>query len=155
MLSFKNIDFNQHLDLCVQFREDSYRASFPGSDDWNKLWNPDEYANWIQQHAIRFPDGAVHIWLDDTIVGQLEFSYLGDSAHINLYYLIPQARGKGWGLVAHEYIGKTLRTHNCKTATLRASPKNLRALKFYEKTGWENLGPDTHYPEVNRFQLLL
>lgn len=155
MLDFKRINFDQNLDLCIKFREDSFRASFPGSNDWKELWNPDEYANWIQQHAARFPDGAVHIWFENTIIGQLEFSYGNGKAHVNLHYLAPTYRGSGLAQQAHDHIANTLRAHHCKHATLRASPTNLRALSFYAKTGWQDLGQDPDYPQVHRFELIL
>lgn len=155
MISFKPINFEEHLDICIQFREDSFRASFPGSDVWKEHWDPDEYANWIQQHATRFPDGAVHIWLNSNIIGQLEFSYGNGKGHVNLYYLAPAYRGKGLAKQAHDHIANTLRAHNCQYATLRASPTNIRALGFYAKLGWQDLGPDGEHPQVNTFELKL
>ena len=154
-VQFKKIDFDQHLDLCVRFREDSYRASFPNSRNWDQHWNPDEYTQWIQQHAQRFPEGAVHIWVNNIIVGQLEFAYGKEKAHVNLYYLTPKFRGTGLSIHAHNHIQTTLRAHNCKVATLRASPTNTRALNFYAKTGWRDLGVDPEYPQAHLFELEL
>ena len=155
MLTFKKIDFDKDLHTCVAFREDSYRASFPGRKDWNKYWNPEDYANWIQLHAEKYPDGAVHIWFNSQIIGQLEFTYGGENAHVNLYYLVANQRGKGFGSKAHEHVVGTLKEYAATTATLRVSPLNEVAIKFYRSNGWQDLGADPNYETVNLYRLRL
>lgn len=143
------------METCVSFREDSYRASFPGSAEWKKHWHEQQYRKWIIDHANMFPDGAVHIWRQEALIGQLEFAYVAGLGHVNLYYLIAEERGKGLGQQAHAYVVKKLAEHGCKTARLRVSPANLQAVKFYERLGWVNGGQDPHCVYVDVYEINL
>lgn len=109
MIEFRNINFEKDFELCVDFRRDSYQASFPGSDNWRELWNEPEYRPWIVEHAKRFPDGALHVWEGPEIIGQLEFAYFKESGHVNLYYLRPDKRGIGFGSLLQAKVESTLR----------------------------------------------
>lgn len=79
---FQHIDFSQHIDICVQFREDSFRASYPDGDEWRQHWDEADYRKWIVEHAQRFPEGAQHLWANGEIIGQLEFAYWDQRAHV-------------------------------------------------------------------------
>lgn len=152
---FKPIDFASHMHICVTFREDSFRASYPEGDEWRQHWDETEYRQWIVAHAEKFPGGAQHLWCDGEIIGQLEFSYKEGWAHINLFYLRPDKRGLGYGTLLHQFVKNFLRDHNLMSATLRASPRNTRAIRFYQKHGWVDTGPDAHYPQVHLYRLEL
>lgn len=152
MLEFKPIDFSCDFDTCVKFREDSFRASFPGSNQWQVYWDEAQYRDWIIQHTQRFPEGAIHIFWQNEIIGQLEFAYFSDYGYINLYYLIEPARGKGYGQLAHAYIRSVLEAKGCKTADLRVSPGNNRAVNFYRKLGARDCGQDPANPHVHIYQ---
>ena len=98
-----------------------------------------------------FPDGVLHIWEEEEIIGQLEFAYAKKNGHINLYYLHPRYRRRGYGKVAHEHVICTLQSYGCETAMLRVSPENTQAISFYKKLGWKDLGHDQGYSHVHRF----
>lgn len=153
MIEIRRMDLNSHKELCIELREDSFRVSFP--DSWRKHWDADGYSNWIEKHAEKYPDGALHVWHRGRIIGQLEFSYSADNGHVNLYYLVPEYRGKGYGILCHEHVANTLIKSGCKTATLRVSPENSRAIKFYEKLGWSDLGIEPDYGNVHKFAINL
>lgn len=155
MLEFRDIDFDKHLDVCVDFRRDSYRASFPGSDRWKELWNEPEYRRWIVAHAKKFPGGALHVWERPEIIGQLEFAWFKESGHANLYYLRADKRGSGLGKILHARVVTTLREKGCTTATLRVNPRNLSAVNFYLKRGWVDCGSDNDYDYVHLFRISL
>ena len=155
MLEFRKIDFENDMSVCIDFRADSFRASFPEPDNWKDHWNENEYRSWIVEHAKQYPDGVLHIWREEEIIGQLEFAYANGNGHINLYYLLPDYRGAGCGAIAHEHVVCTLRNYGCKTATLRVSPTNTRATAFYKKLGWVDLGHDQEYSHVHKFTINL
>lgn len=155
MIEFRKIDLERDIGLCIEFREDAFRESFPDSDDWKAHWNEVEYRSWLPGRAKQYPDGFLHIWRDETIIGQLEFKYENDSGHINLYYLRADYRGMGYGVLAHKQIVKTLQNHKCRTASLRVSPTNVRAIAFYEKLGWVDRGADKKYAHVHRYTINL
>jgi len=152
---FQPIDFVRHMEICVQFREDSFRASYPDGDEWRQHWDEDDYRKWIPEHAKQFPGGAQHLWLNGEIIGQLEFAYQDDWAHVNLFYLRPDKRGMGYGTVLQEFVTDFMRTRGCSSATLRVSPRNERAMKFYKKHGWQDTGPDRRYPQVHLYRIEL
>lgn len=153
MIEFRRIDFKKHKDLCVELREDSFRASFPES--WREHWDVKGYNDWIEGYAQQNPDGVLHVWHRDKIIGQLEFSYSADNGHVNLYYLVPSFRRKGYGAICHEHVANTMRRNGCKTATLRVSPENPRAIAFYKKLGWVDLGLDQERGNVHTFTINL
>src|SRR5688572_28719933 len=122
MTEFQKIDLKKNIDLCVEFRRDSYQSSFSDPDEWKKYWNEGEYRKWILEHSKKFPEGLLHFFVDSEIVGQLEFAYMGESGHVNLYYLHPDHRGKGYGDLLQKKVVSILNQKGCKTATLRVSP---------------------------------
>lgn len=143
-LTFLPINLDLHSDLCIKFRADSFVASF-GTDhpffeedglgdtrylDWLRSRNPNRY-------------GIFHIWLNEKIIGQLELGESkssGDDGYIHLYYLIPECRGKGFSVELDQFAMNFLRSLGFKKARLSVSPTNLRAVTFYKKNGWIDLG---------------
>lgn len=152
---FQPIDFARHMEICVQFREDSFRVSYPDGDDWRQYWDEADYRKWILEHAQRFNGGAQHLWENGEIIGQLEFAYQDDWGHVNLFYLRPDKRGLGYGPLLHEHVVAFLRSKECSSVTLRVSPNNERAIRFYKKHGWMDTGPDARYPQVHLYRLEL
>ena len=155
MIEFRKINIDDHIDICIEFRKDSYVSSFPGSDDWKIHWDKEEYASWLKAHASKFPEGVWHVWKDKEIIGQLEFAYMGNSGHINLYYLKEDCRGKGYSVELQDHVVSVLRSKGCTSATLRVSPTNIRARKYYEKLGWKDCGTDEKYSYVHLYKLNL
>ncbi len=152
-LIFRRMKLVDHLETCVRFRLDSYIASFPGSEDWQSHWDEQAYRAALTVHASRFPDGLWHVWQGDEIVGQLEFAYFSEAAHVNLYYLTEQMRGRGYGDALHTHVLSVLYEKGCSTATLRVAPENVRARKYYERLGWKDAGVDPIHTYVHLYKL--
>lgn len=152
---FQPVDFARHMGICVQFREDSFRASYPDGEEWRQHWDERDYRQWIVEHAAKFPGGAQHLWCYGEIIGQLEFTYKNDGGHVNLFYLRPDMRGLGYGALLQEFVTDFLRAKGCLSVTLRVSPRNQRAIGFYKKLGWQDTGPDERYPQVHLYRLKL
>ena len=152
MLNFKPIS-DKDISTSVQFRKDAFIASFPNSDVWKQFWDEKKYCTWLKAHTLKFPLGAIHLWLNQEIIGQLEFNYGQPTSHINLFYLRPEFRGKNYSHEMHTYAINTLRQQGTQAATLRAAPTNERAICFYKKHGWQDLGADSEHKEVNRYRL--
>ena len=153
MIIFRKIDLERDISVCIEFREDSFKESFPLSDDWKDQWDEGEYRTWLLERAKQYPEGFLHIWRDEEIIGQLEFKYENSTGHINLYYLRADCRGMGYGFLAHEHVVRTLLNHKCNTATLRVSPTNVRAIAFYKKIGWVDRGQDKKYSNVHTYTI--
>lgn len=151
-LVFKTIDLNMHASLCVAFRRDSYRCSF-GEDGFFKEAGPDgvHYIEQLRLRITRFPDGYVHAWHGDQIVGQMEMQILEgpQRGYVNLFYLVEKMRGTGVSVELQDCAMDFMRRHGVSFAQLSVSPTNARALAFYRKHGWRNLGLRPGRDDVN------
>ncbi len=105
--------------------------------------------------VAEFPDGYVHVWQGGEIAGQLEMlprPELGFGM-VNLVYLVPACRGGPLSDALHDYIEATLRRYGMPKARLSVSPTNQRAIRYYLKHGWRDLGPRPDRPYVHAFEL--
>lgn len=156
-LEFRPIDLARHAELSVRFRRDSYVCSF-GSD---ALFNEENgadgrgYLAWLREGLARFPEGHVHAWHGAAIVGQLEMVIGPAWGYVNLFYLAPAARGRGWGGALHDYAVALLQRHGVARAGLSVSPTNQRALAYYARHGWKNLGPRPGAHYVHEMELVV
>lgn len=154
-LHFRPIDVGRHGELAVSFRRDSYVCSF-GSDALFVEENGADgsgYLEWLSARVLHFPEGHVHAWRGERIVGQLEMVIGPASGYINLFYLRPDARGCGFGEQLHDYALALLRRHGVRVAGLSVSPTNHRALRYYERHGWRDLGARAGAGHVHEMQL--
>jgi GNAT superfamily N-acetyltransferase len=155
-LNFAPIDLGAHAELCVEFRLDSYVCSF-GTTDKFYLDNTSEqaYVDWLRARMQELPGSCVHLWRKAEIIGQLELerSWAGrEIGYVNLYYLVPEARGCGVSERLDEYVCGFYANLGLDRARLNVSPSNDRALRHYEKHGWQNRGPDPRHPEILLFE---
>jgi ribosomal protein S18 acetylase RimI-like enzyme len=157
MLEFKPINLEQHQDLCVRFRADSFVCSFGSADRFytENGGGTEGYLQWLRQRIAEIPNSCVHVWQGDQIIGQIEmrrWKHDLSVGYVNLFYLIPKFRGQGLGQQLDQHAADFFRQLSCRSARLSASPTNLVAMRFYLKQGWIDLGqredaPDVHYLE--------
>jgi len=140
-IEFHPADLEQNMATCIQFRRDAFLASFGSDRRWQQEAgiNGERYAQALRRYAEVNPAGVVHVWLNGVIVGQLEFRW--DKAtpfqsYVNLFYLIPAARGTGIAEIMHRYVLEAFQSQSCKTVRLSVSQSNQRAIAFYRKHGW-------------------
>jgi ribosomal protein S18 acetylase RimI-like enzyme len=148
---FATIDLERHADLCVAFRRDSFVVSFGDDQRFLEQNGKDGslYIDWLEQRVASYPAGHVHLWRGSEIVGQIEMVVRPDgTGYVNLLYLAAPARGRGLGDVLHDYATRLFAREGITVAHLSVSPSNARALRYYEKHGWQDLGPSPRSPEV-------
>src|ERR1043165_6775279 len=142
-LAFKTIDLETHASVCVAFRRDSYLCSF-GEDNFFKEagLNGIHYIELLRLRMAKFPDGYIHAWHGDKIVGQMEMQILEEPrrGYVNLFSLVEKMRGTGVSGELQDYAMDFMRRHEVQIAQLSVSPTNTRALAFYRKHGWRDLG---------------
>jgi GNAT superfamily N-acetyltransferase len=151
---FRILDLERNLEEAIRFREDSFACSF-GSD---YPFQAEEYVTWLKDRVSRDPEFAVHVWLGDQLVGQMEigqFKTDPTAGYINLYYLIPEMRGRGLSASLDEYAMQRFRIRGYKRALLSVSPTNGRALRYYQRQGWRDLGARPEAPEVHLMEKLV
>ena len=144
ILKFETIDINRHRDICIQFRRDSYTASFKDGHQRFDAENGSDgngYIEWLDQRISELPKGCVHVWFNGTIVGQIESRIRDDNTgYINLFYLAPDFRGRGFGRAIHNYVIHLFASLDVTVVRLTASVENERALGYYRHLGWEDTG---------------
>jgi ribosomal protein S18 acetylase RimI-like enzyme len=153
---FRPIELEQDGETCVRFRADSFIESFGSADAFFREAGPQAsgYLAGLRSKMEAWPGSCVHAWLDGEIVGQVEVRRDRTDksrAHILLYYLRPDVRGQGFGDDLDAYVVTLLRNADVTHATLRVSPTNARAVAYYRKHGWHDMGQD---PENRSVHLL-
>jgi ribosomal protein S18 acetylase RimI-like enzyme len=143
----------------VAFRRDSYTCSFSNGSERFDAENGatgNKYLDWLEQWISQFPQGFVHAWVGDQIVGQLEFRIRPEGiGYVNLFYLTPATRGAGFGDQLHDYVTSTFKAAMIPLVRLSVAPTNPRAMAYYKKHGWRDTGPRTDGPDVQLFELLV
>lgn len=149
-MEFIAVNLATELATCLAFRRDAYVLSY-GSDDH---FNPSETQQWFEKLATHNPQDFLHICLADKTIGQLEFksTILGDDGikrgYLNLLYLLPEFRGKGYGKYLLDFIFSIFKTDGCQEANLRYLPFNHAAAGFYKKNAWQESGPLTEWGQL-------
>ena len=136
-LAFRPVDFARHAELCVHFKREAYACSFGSDALFDDHFESDAaYLAWLRQRA------AIHVWIDGEIVGQLEVALRADPevSYVSLFYLVESERGTATGDAIHAHVVGLLRRHGSSVADLHVSGSNLRALRYYLKHGWRDLG---------------
>jgi ribosomal protein S18 acetylase RimI-like enzyme len=140
MLSFRSIDLSKDTETIIKFRRDSYVISFGGD---NLFGDNESYLKKIEDRLEKFPGGIVLVEKDGKPVGQVELQIKAfDSkrvGYINLFYLIPEYRGKGYGSKLIAYTEHFFQENNIIEYQLRVSTTNKRAIRFYKKQGFNFL----------------
>jgi ribosomal protein S18 acetylase RimI-like enzyme len=153
-MQFRTIELPRDSAVSVRFRRDSFACSFTDPERFDRENGPDGrvYLDWLAARIAEFPQGFIHAWLKDEIVGQIEMRPRGSPpiGYINLFYLIPTLRGTGLGESLHRYALSVF----AGTLQLSVSPSNGRAIAFYRKHGWKDLGPRPGHADVHLMELI-
>lgn len=143
-LAFKPIDVDAHASVCIAFRRDTFVCSF-GVDKFDDEAGPEGayYLERLRQRTALFPEGYVHLWDEGRIVGQMEMQIREEPriGYVSLFYLVEEMRGAGMSAELQQYAMNFFLQHRVSAARLSVSPTNARALAFYRKHGWRDLGP--------------
>ena len=153
-LRFEPIDLDTNAATAVAFRADSFVCSFGSSEGFYGADGKghERYLDWLRQLMQAIPGSGVHVWDGGTLIGQLEMNrFKADPSlgYVNLYYLVPTYRNRGWGRYLDEYATGFLHSLGFPAARLSVSPSNKQAIRFYSKNGWQNLGPRPDRPDMD------
>jgi RimJ/RimL family protein N-acetyltransferase len=153
------IDLGRDLATCVKFRRDMYVASFGSRDGLDEEMGEGDatYLEQLRQRVAQLPEGNVHLWEDDRIVGQTELRLDEEPGvgYVSLFYLAPEHRGQGVGKLLHDHAASVFRARGMDRMRLSVSTRNAAAIEFYPKLGWVGAGPRPHRlpMEVMEFSL--
>jgi hypothetical protein len=153
-LTFRPLDLSKHADLALKFVVETHICSFGNADRFYRDCEPDgrKYIEHIRKKLAKDPMAIVHVWRGQQIIGQLEtgvYKFDHKCGYVNLYYLVPEARGVGgYSAALDAYAVQVLRAKGFRQILLTVSPSNARAVRYYSRMGWQLLGPRTDAPEV-------
>lgn len=102
------------------------------------------------KRLIDEPQSYLHVWKNEQIVGQLHLGKFvePDVGYINLLCVIPEWRGSGIASLIEDYASASLQKQGFKSARLSVTAQNNRAIRFYLKKRWKDLGPRADRPFV-------
>lgn len=136
-------------DTCVAFRREMYVTAFGTDEGIDDEMGPQNatYLEQLRQRMAEIPEGNVHLWHGDRIVGQLEMRLLENEPHVgymSLIFVSPEARGHGLGRRLHEYAAEVSRARGKRLMRLSVSLTNVPAIMFYRRLGWQMAGTRAH-----------
>ncbi|CAN5529513.1 hypothetical protein BH09PLA1_BH09PLA1_27980 [soil metagenome] len=134
-LMFRPIDPNIDRSLVIAAYRDTHRASF--GDDQN--CSSKTYLPWLRSRVEEFPDGHVLAFSGSRCVGQMELQvpYGLTTGYVNLFYVAPAFRGKGFGRLMHLQAERYFRSWQADQIELDVSATNTRAVGFYRHLGYQ------------------
>jgi GNAT superfamily N-acetyltransferase len=91
------------------------------------------------------------VWQESNLIGQVELRGGREDpseGYVNLYYLIPEKRGAGFGAALDEYAVSWFKRLGLSRAALGVSASNQQAVRFYLKHGWFDQGIHPRHPAV-------
>jgi ribosomal protein S18 acetylase RimI-like enzyme len=152
-LRWGSIDLGRDADIAVAIRVDSYVASFGNADLFR---GREHYLSFLQRRLEWDPASVAHLWRTEAdgserIVGQVELGKDKDDegvGYVNLFYLVADCRGTGLGTMLEDYATRFFGKHGIERARLSVVPANVRAVRFYVKHGWRDIGARPDAPLV-------
>jgi RimJ/RimL family protein N-acetyltransferase len=153
------IDLDRDAQSCLAFRRESYVASFGSSDGVEEEMGTDgaTYLAHLRERIAQVPEGNAHLWHGDRIVGQTEMRFSEDprAGYVNLFYIVPEFRGRGLGRKLHEHAISVFKGRGKERLRLSVSVQNSGAIAFYRKLGWVTVGtrPNKETMEILEFPL--
>ena len=134
-LTFRSIDPDADRSFVLAAYRGTHRASF--GDD--RSCSTKTYLPWLQSRIEEFPDGHLLAFLGKRCIGQMELQvpYGLTTGYVNLYYVAPTFRGRGFGRAMHTRAEEYFRSWQADRIELDVSATNTRALGFYRHLGYQ------------------
>ncbi|WP_226582778.1 GNAT family N-acetyltransferase [Halobacillus litoralis] len=144
MITFRTIDLEKDRKNLIEFRKDAFMVSFGNLVGFHER----KYETYVKEKIRKFPEGFVLAEEGREVIGQLELSVQMFKnrriGYVHLFYLTPKSRGKGYSKALQSYAMQFFHAHQINEYHLRVAPGNGRALRFYEKNGMTEIGPELH-----------
>ena len=141
-LTYRRIELPRDSARAITYHRDACRASFGDSSFERRLEHPGRYLDGLAARIEEFPDGHLLAYLGASCVGQLELQvpYGLDVGYVNLFYVTPIFRGRGYGRLLQTRAEQYFRSWEARRIELHVSPRNRRAVGFYRAMGYQEAG---------------
>ena len=155
-LQYKPIDLDRHTEVFLNFLRDTHLCSFgsmEGFADENGS-GEERFTQRVRTRLAEEPESCLHVWRSGEIIGQLHLGRFVDPAigYINMFYVSPGWRGTGVAAAMEDYACASLQAQGFQSAYLSVAAQNHRAIRFYEKQGWTDLGPRQDKPGTHNMR---
>ena len=159
-LAFRSIDLDRTERLCRHFEEEAFICSFGDSSGFHESdgQGGNRCIENLRSKLAADPACGVHLWQGSQIIGMLVMgAYRPDPSmgYVFLYYLIPEVRGTGISRFLDDHAMAYFKGKGYQKARLSVSPSNARAIRFYEKHGWVDIGVHPARPVVHLMEKAL
>jgi ribosomal protein S18 acetylase RimI-like enzyme len=158
-LRIEPIDLSRHAQACIDFRRDSYRASFGTEEGCDAEMGADGlfYLEKLRKRMAQVPEGNAHVWHGERLIGQTEMRLEEEPGvgYVNLFYLLPEWRRRGLGWRLHQHAVEVFAKRGMSAMRLSVSRTNEPAIAFYRRLGWRRVGfrPNKETMEILEFRL--
>lgn len=133
-----------------------YRDAWRNVHETDEGFVPELYARSAARHAQEHPGSVVRVLSGDRVVGLVELDPGRDEQSgcgwISLLYMLPEYRGRGWAIQLLGYAFWFYENHDRTAVRLHVSENNARAITFYQRSGFVQIGRD---PGVRAHLLLM
>ena len=133
-----------------------YRDAWRNVHETDEGFVPELYARSAARHAQEHPGSVVRVLSGDRVVGLVELDPGRDEqagcGWISLLYMLPEYRGRGWAIQLLGYAFWFYENHDRSAVRLHVSENNARAITFYQRSGFVQIGRD---PGVRAHLLLM
>ena len=133
-----------------------YRDAWRNVHETDEGFVPELYARSAARHAQEHPGSVVRVLSGDRVVGLVELDPARDEQSgcgwISLLYMLPEYRGRGWAIQLLGYAFWFYENHDRAAVRLHVSENNARAITFYQRSGFVQIGRD---PGVRAHLLLM
>ena len=133
-----------------------YRDAWRNVHETDEGFVPELYARSAARHAQEHPGSVVRVLSGDRVVGLVELDPGRDEQSgcgwISLLYMLPEYRGRGWAIQLLGYAFWFYENHDRAAVRLHVSENNARAITFYQRSGFVQIGRD---PGVRAHLLLM
>jgi GNAT superfamily N-acetyltransferase len=136
-LTYRTIELPKDSARAITYHRDACRASF-GDGFERHLMRPARYLKWLAARLEEFPDGHLLAFAGERCVGQLELQvpYGATEGYVNLFYITPLFRRRGFGRLLHARAEQYFRSWEAREIHLHVSPQNIAATQFYRTMGY-------------------
>ena len=100
------------------------------------------YLERMQRRIESNSGGQVFIIENRQIIGQIGVELRGNEGYVNLFYLVPEFRGMGYGRKMIAWAEEFFIKQGIRTYKLRVARSNKQALHLYKKSGLEIVEED-------------
>lgn len=123
---------------AIAHHRDACRATFGEAEFERHLERPGRYLKNLAARVEEFPEGHLMAMMGERCVGQLELQvpYGMSVGYVNLFYVAPGVRGRGYGRMLQARAEQYFRSWEAREIELHVSPRNVGAVRFYEAVGY-------------------